>query len=61
MVFVPLVIILNTYFSSNLFKETINQSLQEKAVAIGESINAAISDKLDSPEEMQSFIDLEKL
>ncbi|GMX58486.1 MAG: hypothetical protein MCSN_1400 [Candidatus Microsyncoccus archaeolyticus] len=57
MVFVPLVIILNTYFSSNLFKETINQSLQEKAVAIGESINAAISDKLDSPEEMQSFID----
>lgn len=57
MIFVPLVIILNTYFSSNLFKETINQSLQEKAVAIGESINAAISDKLDSPEEMQSFID----
>lgn len=57
MIFVPLVIILNTYFSSNLFKETINQSLQEKAVAIGESINAAISDKLDSPEEMQEFID----
>jgi len=56
MILIPGVVILNTWMFSTSFRETIDQSLQDKAVGIGESINAGLSDKLDSPEKMQSFI-----
>jgi signal transduction histidine kinase len=57
MVIIPMIIIVNTLLCTYFFKNTINQSLQEKAVAIGESINSGIADKLDSPEQIQAFID----
>lgn len=57
MVVIPVIIIVNTLVCTYFFKNTVNQSLQEKGVAIGESINSAIVDKLDSPEQLQLFID----
>ncbi len=57
MIFIPVIIILNTWLFSQSFKSTVNQSLQEKAVSVGQAINSAIADKLDSPEEMQIFVD----
>jgi len=36
MIFVPAVIIFNTYLCTDLFKRTIDQGLQEKAVAVAE-------------------------
>jgi signal transduction histidine kinase len=57
MVIIPVIIIVNTLLCTYFFKNTINQGLQEKAVTIGESINAAIADKLDSPEQIQLFVD----
>jgi len=61
MIIIPGVVILNTVLFVNSFRSTIDQSLQDKAVGIGQSINAGIADKLNSPEEMQSFIDRWKL
>jgi K+-sensing histidine kinase KdpD len=55
-VLIPGIVILNTWFFSTSFRDTIDQSLQDKAVGIGESFNAGISDKLNSSEEIQSFI-----
>ena len=55
MVFIPGIVILNTWIFSGFFKDTIDQSLQNKAVGIGQTINAGLIDKLDSPEEMQLF------
>ncbi len=55
-VLIPGIVILNTWLFSTSFRETIDQSLQDKAVGIGESFNAGISDKLNSSEEIQSFI-----
>ena len=57
MILIPGVVILNTWMFSTSFRETIDQSLQDKAIGIGESVNAGLSNKLNSPEEMQSFID----
>ena len=57
MIFIPAIIIFNTLLFSQSFKRTVDQSLQEKAVSVGQAINSAIADKLDSPEEMQFFID----
>jgi signal transduction histidine kinase len=56
MILIPGVVILNTWMFSTSFRETIDQSLQDKAIGIGESVNAGLSNKLNSPEEMQSFI-----
>lgn len=56
MILIPGVVILNTWMFSSSFRKTIDQSLQDKAVGIGESVNAGLSNKLSSPEEMQSFI-----
>ena len=56
MILIPGVVILNTWMFSTSFRETIDQSLQDKAIGIGESVNAGLSGKLNSPEEMQSFI-----
>jgi signal transduction histidine kinase len=56
MILIPGVVILNTWMFSTSFRETIDQSLQDKAVGIGESFNAGAASKLNSPEEMQSFI-----
>lgn len=55
-ILIPGIVILNTWLFSASFKDTIDQSLQDKAVGIGESLNAGLSDKLNSPEAMQSFI-----
>jgi signal transduction histidine kinase len=57
MILIPGVVILNTWMFSTSFRETIDQSLQDKAVGIGESVNAGLSNKLNSPEEIQTFID----
>jgi signal transduction histidine kinase len=57
MILIPGVLILNTYLFSNSFRETIDYSLQDKAVGIGESVNAGLSNILNSPAEMQLFID----
>jgi signal transduction histidine kinase len=56
MVLIPGVVILNTWMFSISFRETIDQSLQDKAVGIGESFNAGVSDKLNSPDSLQLFI-----
>ena len=57
MVIIPVIIIVNTLVCTYFFKSTLNQSLQEKAVAVGEAINSAIADKFDSPEQIQSYVD----
>lgn len=57
MIIVPGIIILNTWIFSNSFKNTIDLSLQDKAVGIGQSVNAGIANKLGSVEDMQLFID----
>jgi signal transduction histidine kinase len=56
MVLIPGVVILNTWMFSVSFRETIDQSLQDKAVGIGESFNAGVSGMLNSPENLQIFI-----
>ena len=57
MVVIPGLIILNAWVFSNSLKETVNYALQNKATGIGDGINVGLSDSLDSPEKMQSFID----
>lgn len=57
MIVVPGIVVLNTWLFSESFKDTVDLSLQDKAVGIGQSVNAGLSDKLDSIEKMQSFID----
>jgi signal transduction histidine kinase len=60
-VIIPAAVILNTYLFSQSFRTTVDQSLQDKGVGIGESINAGLRDKLNSPEEMQVFVDSWKM
>ncbi|MFA5085978.1 MAG: HAMP domain-containing sensor histidine kinase [Candidatus Paceibacterota bacterium] len=57
MIVIPGVIILNTWIFADSFKNTIDLSLQDKAVGIGQSVNAGLSDKFSSVEQMQSFVD----
>jgi signal transduction histidine kinase len=57
MIFIPGIVILNTWIFSIFFKDTIDLSLQDKAIGIGETINAGLADKLNSPEAIQSFAD----
>lgn len=57
MIVIPGVIILNTWIFADSFKSTIDLSLQDKAVGIGQSVNAGLSDKFSSVEQMQSFVD----
>jgi signal transduction histidine kinase len=57
MIVIPGAMIFNTWFLSGYFRNTVDQSIHDKAVAIGLSINTALADKLGSPEAMQSFID----
>lgn len=57
MVFIPGVVILNTWFFAQWFRTTVDQSLQDKGVGISQAINAALADKLNSPEQIQNFID----
>jgi len=57
MIVIPGVIILNTWIFADSFKNTIDLSLQDKAVGIGQSVNAGLSDKFASAEQMQSFVD----
>jgi len=56
MIVVPGIVVLNTWLFSESFRDTIDLSLQDKAVGIGQSVNAGLSDKLDSAEKIQSFI-----
>lgn len=57
MVLIPCIVIFNTWIFSGFFKDTINQALQDKAIAIGETVNAGLAGKLNSPEDIQSFAD----
>lgn len=56
-IFIPIVLLSNTAFSTLFFKNAIDQSLYDKSIAIGEVINAGMTDILDSPEEMQSRLE----
>lgn len=57
MIVIPGVIVLNTWLFAESFKNTIDLSLQDKAVGIGQSVNAGLKDKFSSIEQMQSFVD----
>jgi signal transduction histidine kinase len=57
MIIIPCAVILNTYLLSRSFRATVDQSLQERAVTIGQSVNVALMNELDSPEKIQSFVD----
>lgn len=57
MVIIPGIIIFNTWNFSQSFKSTVDQSLYNKGVEIGQSVNTSLVDKLDNPEQMQLFID----
>ena len=57
MIFIPGIVILNTWIFSSFFKDTIDLSLQDKAIGIGEAINVGLADKLNSPEDIQIFAD----
>jgi signal transduction histidine kinase len=57
MVVIPGIVVLNTWLFSESFRDTVDLSLQDKAVGIGQSVNAGLSDKLDSADKIQSFID----
>ena len=57
MLVIPSVIIFNTWLFSQSFKETVDQSLRDKAVGISQSINISLADELDSQEKLQSYVD----
>ncbi len=56
MIVIPGVVVLNTWLFSDSFKNTIDLSLQDKAVGIGQSFNAGVAGKLSSPDEIQAFV-----
>jgi len=56
MIIIPGVIVLNTWLFSNSFRDTVDLSLQDKAVGIGQSFNAGLVNRLSSPEEIQFFV-----
>ncbi|MFA5087378.1 MAG: HAMP domain-containing sensor histidine kinase [Candidatus Paceibacterota bacterium] len=57
MIVIPTVVIVNTLLFTQSFRATVDQSLQDKGVGIAQAINAALADKLNSPEQMQAFVD----
>lgn len=57
MILIPGVVILNTFLFTQSFRSTLDQSLQNKGVEIGQAINSGLADKLDSPEQLQIFVD----
>lgn len=57
MIIIPCAVVLNTYLLSQSFKATVDQSLQERAVTIGQAVNTALVDKLNAPDQIQSFVD----
>lgn len=57
MIVIPGVIVLNTWLFSKSFRDTIDLSLQDKAVGIGQSVNAGLANKLSSAPDIQSFVD----
>ncbi|MFA5013223.1 MAG: HAMP domain-containing sensor histidine kinase [Candidatus Paceibacterota bacterium] len=61
LVAIPGIIIVNAIYFSQSIKRVLNQSLQERAVLIGEAINAGLIEKLDSPEQIQTFVDYWKM
>jgi len=57
MIVIPGLVIANALMFSESLKGTVNYALQNKATGISDGINAGLSKSLDSPEQMQSFID----
>jgi signal transduction histidine kinase len=57
MLIIPGIIIFNTLILTKSLQTTVDSSIQNKAVGIGDAINVGLADKLDSPEEMQAYID----
>jgi signal transduction histidine kinase len=55
-ILIPGLVILNTWFFAQSYNKTIELTLYDKAIQIGQTFNAGISDKLDSPEAIQLFI-----
>ncbi|MFA5009342.1 MAG: HAMP domain-containing sensor histidine kinase [Candidatus Paceibacterota bacterium] len=57
MILIPTAVIVNSLLFGQSFREILDVSLWDRGVGIGQSINVALADKLDSPEKMQDFID----
>jgi len=56
MILIPGLVIFNTWFFAESYNKTIELTLYDKAIQIGQTFNAGISDKLNSPDEIQLFI-----
>ncbi len=57
MIVIPSIFIFNNWFFTNSLKNSLEQNLQNKGVEIGQSVNAALYEKLDDPVKIQEFID----
>lgn len=57
MILIPTAVIVNSLLFGQSFREILDVSLWDRGVGIGQSINVALADKLDSPEKMQDFVD----
>ncbi|OQB08656.1 MAG: Alkaline phosphatase synthesis sensor protein PhoR [Parcubacteria group bacterium ADurb.Bin216] len=57
MIVIPSIFIFNNWFFTNSLKNSLEQNLQNKGVEIGQSVNAALYEKLDDPAKIQEFID----
>ncbi|MCK9578073.1 HAMP domain-containing histidine kinase [bacterium] len=57
MIVIPSVIIFNTWLFSQSLKNTVDQSLRDKAVGVSQSINISLANSLSSPEELQKYVD----
>lgn len=56
MIVIPGAVIFNTLLFSDSFKKTIDQTLQNKAIGMGEVIEASLADKYDSPGLIQELV-----
>lgn len=55
-IIIPGIVIFNTWFFAKSYNDTIELSLYDKTIQIGQTFNAGLSDKLNSPEKVQLFI-----
>lgn len=56
-VFIPLAVIVNTVLFASAFKTTINQETYNKAITVGDTVNAGVSELLTKPDKIQEQIE----
>ena len=56
MVLIPLLIVFNTFFIINKYNESLDVTLQRKALSLGRSVYSLIKGDLNSPEVLQAKI-----